>query len=295
MVFQDENCKVSKRRRFPMKLYKKYSGFSLIEVMVVIGVSSIVLGLAGTYYLSTFKSQNYFLEKGNAEILRERIIRIMQDDIAWKKTIEDTTYNSSANFNCLVAETDCSALSATQTAFTPKSADNQLFMNTYNSLNSSHGFTSSGVPCTGFTTAVAGSPNCPMRYTFTWSPLCPPLPATCAKPQIVITGTFSYNKGPSAVKLNQSSMSFVIYRGFSDDMVLKKTCEDIMNGVYDSVTKVCSLGYANFTCPFGRVVTGMVNGVPQCTVAAVPPPPPPPPPPPCCSAKGAPPVCDTSC
>lgn len=283
----------------------KDQGFSLIEVMVVIGVSSIVLGLAGSYYLSTFRSQNYFIEKGNVEILREKFIRVMQDDVAWERTIKDVTVNGSSNFNCLVNQTDCIALNGVPSAFTPKSADDQLFMGAYNAHNPAHGFTSAGLPCTSFTTSIAGSPSCPIRYTFTWTPLCPPAPATtCFKPQILINGTFVYNKGPGVVKLNQSALSFVIYRGFADEMALKKTCEDIINGTYDATTKVCTLGYTNFTCPAGTVVTGMINGVPQCTIAVVPPPPPPPPPflpppppppAPCCSGKGAPPICDTSC
>lgn len=246
-----------------MKCVYSQKGLSLVEVLVSVSIVSILAVLTLGVNANFLQKNDYLRSRAIAQILKENIIGVMKSEQAILYTSRDTTFNFASNFSCIVNSTDCIALNTIDSPFALKTADNLLFMGSYDPLNPSHGFSPDGKPCTTFTSAATGSKECPFRYTFTWTPLCGTA-ATCIKPQILMKARFVYNPGPSDPPINTDSFSFSLYKGFSDDISIKAVC-DIVKGVFDPTNRTCQIDFLNFTCPGTTGFTGGVNGVPVCT------------------------------
>lgn len=241
----------------------KTKGVSLVEVLVSLAILSIFVLLILGISSNLLSKNTYLRDRAAAQIIKENLISVMKKDQAILFTVQDVDYNSASNFTCIVSNTDCSSLYSVDTPFALKTADNSLFMNTYNPLNASHGFNLEGKPCTTFTTLPVGSQDCPFRYTYTWTPLCEG-PGLCIKPQILLKAIFYYNPGPGFTPMNTSAFSFNLYKGFSDEISVKSVC-DITKGTFDSVNKTCQIPFRNFSCPGTTGLTRGVDGVPYCT------------------------------
>lgn len=222
------------------------NGFSIIEVMVAIGLLGIV-GVGVSSMLFNMMNSNNYAQLGNSALnMKAELTEILSNDRAWANTIADTTLNpdATAAFACLRTSTACAAGTY---PFTPKLVNNTLFRTSYNPQTSAtQGFNVNGVVCSTFST---GSPDdsCPMRYTFTWTPMCPSTGA-CINPQIRIRLIFNFSSTSKLTKLSPERYgNDNIIIGNKESMYSEAAC-NIMSGSWDPVTQVCTPANVNITC-----------------------------------------------
>ena len=221
---------------------KKNKGFSLVEVLVALGILGVV-GLGATTVISNMLAADSYTVLGNSALsLKNEFTAILRDKRAWAQTIADTTLNPDAQsqFACLRSATDCASIAAgAPYPFVPKTTSNQLFRTNYNPIAAaSAGFDKNGQYCTTYST-IAPTDLCSMRYTFTWTPLCPPAGA-CVNPQIKIALVFAHSGTVKVTKLNADKYGNTnIIIGNLDEQYTAASCV-LMGGSWNSVTSVCS-------------------------------------------------------
>lgn len=248
----------------------KKNGFSVIEVLVALGLLSIV-GVGTSTMVFNMMSSNNYVTMGNAALnLKTELTSILTDDRAWLNTINDIVVNpnATANFNCLRTSTACTA---GVYPFTPKLVNNTLFRVTYNPQTSAaRGFDANGAVCNAFS---AGIPNdaCPIRYTFTWQPICPSTGA-CIRPQVRVRLIFDFSATNKYTRLNPERYgNDNIVIGNQTSMYSESTCI-IMGGSWNSATQVCTPARivvqcvrSTYTCvPVASCATSSGGSTPTC-------------------------------
>jgi prepilin-type N-terminal cleavage/methylation domain-containing protein len=196
-----------------MNLFTKNLGFTLIEFMVAIALSSIVaLGMMSlhiTMNKSTISANN----SAQADIFRKQITGMLSDLNAWRNTIYNT---SNTSFACIQNGTDCSgsasngpgtkgsASAASVTGifdvydpkgnayYTPKTDGNRGFNISGQQCGTTlqNGVTTAGA--TGFSLTTPNN-NCPYRLVLWWVPICPNTVSSCINPLIHVLGYTLYS------------------------------------------------------------------------------------------------------
>jgi type II secretory pathway pseudopilin PulG len=188
----------------------KNSGFSLIEVMVLVVIMSLI-GL-GT---STLISNMYNQERRNnvksvAEQIRFNLETILSNDTAWSHTVT----NNTAKFACLRdnATAPCNNL-VDINDFDVYNADGNLY---YQGNSASGGFDFNGEPCNTFNGAIgSGDSLCPFRYNLSWNAECNGA-GTCFEPNVRIFGELVYNPadaGIAGTSFNTGAYQLSMVRG----------------------------------------------------------------------------------
>jgi len=164
------------------------SGFSLIQVVVSIGLVSVVL-MAVASFNGTFVRQ---VENGvsldQVDVFRKKLIAAVQSDEAWRRSM---TYQENASMACLRnPQTPCPAMAFNPVTNPSLSIYNAsglvdepqydgngvmsgsppagpVFDATYSSGGRFNGVTASGKKCFGFSPTVS-TPNCPLRFNLRW-------------------------------------------------------------------------------------------------------------------------------
>ena len=218
----------------------KKNGFSIVEVLVALGLLAIVGVGTSTMVFNMMSSNNYVTLGNTALNLKTELTSILSDDRAWVRTINDLTVNpdASAAFACLRNNTVCTAGAY---PFTPKLSNNTLFRATYDPQTSAaNGFDSNGVICNAYST-VTPNDLCPIRYTFTWQPICPP-PASgpCIRPQVRIRLIFNFSSTSKYGQLNpQRYGNDNIVIGNQASMYSETSCI-LLNGTWNAATQICT-------------------------------------------------------
>ena len=218
---------------------KNTHGFSLVEVLVAVSLLAIV-GLGATSMISDMLKANDNSGLGSSALnLRNEFTLLLKDQRAWAQTIADTTLNpdTQSQFACLRSATDCASIVASSPyPFVPKTINNQLFRNSYNPIaTASAGFNKGGQYCNVYSTATP-TDSCSMRYTFTWTPLCPPS-GVCMAPQIRIALVFAHSGTSKVAKLNPDKYGDDnIIIGNLNSLYTEAACA-MMSGTCDSTTQ----------------------------------------------------------
>lgn len=251
----------------------KKNGFSIIEVLVALGLLSIV-GIGATSMILNMMSSNDYVIMGNSALnLKSELTALLNDKRAWTATIADTATNpnATAQFACLRNSTDCAALTSTY-PFTPKMITNNFFRSNYNpQTNPDQGFNKNGIVCATYSTTT---PNdaCPMQYTFTWQPLCPAT-GMCIDPPVRIRLIFNFSSTSKLTTLNPERYgNDNIIIGSNSSTYTESSCI-IIGGVWNTATQTCtppplpSGTIVNVSCTSSAYTTSPV----VCTPVVVPP------------------------
>lgn len=222
-------------------------GFSLIETMTAIGISSIVVFAIISSLVYVLKLQNSVDAKLAMQQIRDQVYWTLMDEVAWINTVNDT--DNSANLSCLKTPPyDCSGFidpagySINQVIGPDLTVtDPIVFDSTSAGAGLERGFRLDGNKCVG---NVAGDDTCPIRLSIVWY-------ATSSgnRPMIIIRGTFTYKRSSSHFAVNPSKYNFTINKP----------------GVVNTMP-------SNFSCPANEFIIGTnVDGTPVCGPYLAPP------------------------
>ena len=136
--------------------------------------------------------------------VRYSLTMAIQNDQAWTATVNST---SNLNFDCIRTHADCRNAGGGFTLLDPTGAT------VYDGSINNSGFAPDGTICPLPTfDLVRGNPKCPLHLNLSWSPICPPLPATCFNPTVQVTGDFVYSSGTKSTSMNWKMFQFEFLR-----------------------------------------------------------------------------------
>lgn len=158
-------------------------GFSVVEVMVVLGIMSVIAYYGMTPLLSFMKTQKTVDVKLTLSQIRENIRSTILNGKAWQKTI---AVNS--QMSCISTGTTCSAFTTGTYFLNLRDGNDTLLIN---SSTPTAGFTDAGSPCNAW--SASGNPACPIRIRLRWTAVC--MNTSCIHPQVLISGRFEYSPG----------------------------------------------------------------------------------------------------
>lgn len=186
--------------------FKNRFGFGILEVMI--GAALLMTSILGALFISginaTTASDNPI--SIGIEIARSSIVNVLQNDQAWRETVQDVT---NVSLDCIRNSTDCFSGSPAGGAFILKDAANSV---AYDGLSTTAGFTIQGSQCNTFD-PVQGNPLCPIHFDLRWEALCDSSP--CINPPIRVTGTIQ-------VKFSEKRATVVNLTRFNFDVVRKR-------------------------------------------------------------------------
>lgn len=179
----------------------KTRGMTLIEMLIVLGLMSVlVLGMAA-YFTSMGRAQQQAKLSAAAQLIQSNVLETLRHPKAWTFTLGAT---ENASFECVRNGTDCGAVRAVDESrwIVVKDSANQDFLKTARGA----GFTADGRACDGFP-GVA----CPFRATVSWHAMCSE--SECVDPQFELEGRVLYDDGTkSGVGVNANKYSFIVLK-----------------------------------------------------------------------------------
>lgn len=176
---------------------RRQNGFSLVEVLVAIGIISVILLVASGVMQSMTELKTRVAKVAGLFGVPTEIRECINDEESWRATIADPANPSMA---CLRNRRPCNPATIAAGPNYIKVMRSVLVNGTrtaipcvpgYTTLPGvdTSGFTKDGAVCTGF--ATAGNDQCPFRYNVRWSATCAGGQATCMNPVIRINGNMN--------------------------------------------------------------------------------------------------------
>lgn len=249
------------------KMIKSDSGQAMVMSIMVSGVIA-----AGAYFLMAPDPNRKSLKINNvkysAEMVKENLMAVLDNDAAWAKTIE-----LNSNLACLRTPGTCATSSFG--AINVYDADGTLVAG----LAPTSGFDLSGKPCNTFS-STGPDLNCVFKYTVTAScngaceptTLVPGMPVAVS-PRIRIVGSFQFASKDKDLDQRLSGLNptyrFDFMRG-SKGKTLSQYCNSI-EGVFDQRTSICRSAISkpkSFDCttanPHSWFIGFRKDGTPVC-------------------------------
>lgn len=217
-------------------ILKSNLGFSLIEIVVVVAVSSLLL--TGSTFL-VLNSQK--IEQNQQKLywlLEQRLViqKALQSENNW-----GAIKVRNPNMNCFDNNTSCAAFKTPQKLILPVGAD------VFDGTNAATGLDNNGRLCNQFN-AANGNANCPFGVDLTWQALCND--SDCKKAQPKMQVSFKNNDPRSSTKVNLDSYTITAYRD-SKTQDLSDICTK-MGGTL--VGTSCTIGSLNIQCDPGNTL-----------------------------------------
>lgn len=200
-------------------------GFSLVEVMVAIGLMSIVSFGIMTMMESFNKERARTNFLTSAQVIRTQLYKLVEDKDSWQQI-----YSSSSNtiFECLRNGKDCTSKESGLIAVL-----DQVGTVVYDPRL--HGYTFQGLRCD----LSLGPSVCPIKVEVKTTLICSQ--ETCQSPAVKTVGTMMLLSNPYSFAFNQSAYSFESYRtsGNADGgFIAIITVQDILDEVIKRRLKV---------------------------------------------------------
>lgn len=173
-------------------ILRRKNGFSLVEVMVAIGIISIIVLVAAGVLESVTDLKTRVAKVAGLFGVPGEIRVCINDEESWRATIADTANPSMA---CLRDRRPCNPATIGSAYIRLSRVINNAAgrsvgpcITNYTTLPGADatGFTKDGVVCNGF--SAAGNDQCPFRYNVRWSATCAGEQPTCMNPVIRIAG-----------------------------------------------------------------------------------------------------------
>lgn len=147
------------------------------------------------------KSKYTFNVQNALKIIRSNLYVHLDESVGWGYTVADT---SNGNLSCLRTNTDCSAMAAQKNAIAVvRTIADDVYMD--NLSSPTRGMTLDGRQCSTYS-AVNSDPQCPVKITVTWKPVC--LGAPCLNPPFLLEVKFTYTPPVGKVAIDTSKYDF---------------------------------------------------------------------------------------
>lgn len=228
---------------------KKTNGFSLLEMMVSLGIISIVF-VAGTSLLGVYSQH---LRQVNFQATLQTLHSQFLDNInsggSWQNTITDSLARN-ASMACIRNKTACATGALNNLVLYTQS--NTVF---FDPTVPTNGFSSEGLPCGNFD-PVGGSDTCPISYTVTWEALCTGV-AACINPGVRVRVTALLRPAGSTVGSIETNKNWgnINLRRF--DIDLNRNRPEVDEPF--RVAEVANAAGATGTCATPRVFNSIVS------------------------------------
>lgn len=182
-------------------------GFSLIEILVVLGIIGIVLATTITLVSNTNKESTRLSVLTILQNLRDRNYKLIETHESYLKTIDSTAalscLHTGSTTNC--TETDPPTTPAIDLPIYYNSAGTAVYD------SSTNGFKWDGTTCT----LASGNVNCPI----TWETLvyfdCGTAATSCLRPAVTIIAKLVLRDNPNNFPINLERFSFTVFKGGS--------------------------------------------------------------------------------
>ncbi len=215
---------------------KSNRGASLIQVMIASAVAGIVSLLIVSVMQNLLKMNKQINVKTNAIMIKQSIVSILQNSESWEHTLDANT----VKMGCIKNGVSCAAY-ADLDEVDPDKREGELFVLKDSHNNTVRGFTSNGVPCTGFVDPTAGADgplpgvdSCPFGVVLKFLADCPDA-SNCIKPLVKISGYIYYNSRKQKFPYNPENNKIDFIR--SGDSVAYMCAQ--FGGTYNSAAKTC--------------------------------------------------------
>jgi prepilin-type N-terminal cleavage/methylation domain-containing protein len=231
-----------------MRQKTKQSGFSLIEVMVSIGILGIGISAIGFVVTQTFAMQEKSDLARKIGNYRTGLIAALDSDLAWRMT---TKYSGNAAIlGCLDDSLSVPCTSPAPTGLI--AVMNGSAQTVFDSTRPTAGFKKTGDLCDAFN-PLTGNSDCPLRYNITSKIICPAV-GPCSQPEVEVSGQLAYKGGPGMPQINTQKYDFKHVRGITSN-TLYKSCISL-GGRFMLASGECTLPWVG-DCPVGQFVVGV--------------------------------------
>ncbi len=156
-------------------------GFSLVQVLVMLGIMGIVAAGMTKLQMQQYKTQNEIAFKANVIAIRQSLISALASDSAWQMT---RTRNPSLQCSS-PGQAYCGSGSISRTDVDLYDAAGNIILR---SSSPTAGFRHDGTPCDAY--SASGNANCPLKVSAKWRGVCQSAP--CSDIQDFISVTFEY-------------------------------------------------------------------------------------------------------
>lgn len=221
-----------------MRLDRQF-GFSISEILVALGVASVV-SLAGASLMSSSQQK---LNRNEAKLVALELLQQTKNSLNspadWQKTLE----LNSAKLDCLKNPSiECSRNTQLIEVYT--STNSPLFGPDHSLTEADSGFTARGKPCDSFD-LVNGNDSCPLRVEVVFRPLCPET-GECKNvdAHFEISVLSKTKDGGSLLGSTQALKDRVVKKNMS--LAYFETCESIPNAQW--VNGQCQLNFPRVAC-----------------------------------------------
>lgn len=196
-------------------LLKSKKGLSLIEVMIVVGIMSLV-GLGVTSLLTNVaKVQRKGSVKSELQVVVQNVKANLLDDDSWVQTINAYPLGSPKLIDCLRDDVDPANYCVSGTSVSDITLRDPAGNVFYDGETPTAGFQESGAPCNTFDPLPGpGNDDCPFRYDVTVEMTCAS-GGTCQKPKVELVASLQVNpasKGQSKFNINTNNYDFDLNR-----------------------------------------------------------------------------------
>lgn len=170
-------------------------GFGFAQMMIILPIILIIMGSAATYFYEKLLTNVQERARDNFQIHQQNMITDLENPAVWDETLRlDTGVHCLADASCKTRE---------HREIQIAGVDGKLL-----SGATSAGYTIDGAACSP---RVVDEDPCPIRWEFSWRPLCPDL-ATCpADTEVEILGQL-VDGGLLKSRLNLDRYKVVLYR-----------------------------------------------------------------------------------
>lgn len=244
-----------------MSFLHNKKGFSLAEMGIALGIGSIILLTVTTanHWLNGMsKSSGRSLV---AATIQSEMMNTVRNTSTWQETMNHSS--NASQLGCLLDDNlSCKGKGG---KISLRTHNGEPFLEKYDSLDITHGFTEEGIPCKGF--IATGNDACPFHVDVFWKPICNS--DECLKPMAEIKLQFIYR--PKSVlgryAFNASNFTISFLRSSATTSHLQDVCE-MSGGEFNDASNECVIEVgtmANQQCPAGFAISGIkANGYVSC-------------------------------
>ncbi len=170
---------------------KNQSGMTIVQSLVGLVITALVAGISMTVMLQHMKYERETVFKNNVLELKNSLMYALASEAVWTKTAQ-----LNAEMNCISSSQNFCRLGDLQRKNINLYDDQGNLI--LDSLRPEMGFTSAGIPCSGY--SATGNGQCPLRAELSWRAAC--LDTSCKAKDDYVTLIFEYS--PDDIKKKYS-------------------------------------------------------------------------------------------
>lgn len=176
------------------------TGNTLVQVLVAVGVMSIMAGAVASVFLDVQKSQAGLELRFAALDVRQSIVGALSNESAWQRILLTNPQLTCTSPN----QAHCSASTVTTVPIKVMDARGNII---YDATSPTSGYTTKGLKCSTY--SAAGNPACPLRVDVAWRGVCSMAPCSNTLDMISIQFTYNPGAGNKPLPFNKSNFDVV--------------------------------------------------------------------------------------